>query len=650
MESLDGITGMDGRTAKRGVWLWVVGVVLLLCGVARLGRLGAACFPSAGKMFSPSHTAYVLGMRIMSGWPAHVIVSVLSFAGLFAGFQLLRLRRSGWLVAVLVMIYDSVTSLLFVLTDQVIKQMQSAVETTARDSDILYMILLKEKSSQIAQVNRVMEFAFVCQFATLLILVSEWRRFFGRPVRAPRFKRKALIVASCLIVIAGMGTWTFWGAQYVTGLRFMRRVRSSPPSITAHELRQLPLSKRREVVAILVRRLATERSVALVKIVTNASISLDLSHLKAEDVPAVIAAAESSDSGVRSACYVLLGLIGTTEAEACLRQAAGREVGEEWENAIRALGKMQYAKAPPSLVARAQQADEQQAWWVQRLREFRDPLVAKSLREAAVHSDAEVRLEAVAGLRAYPGEESERVLLRALDDKDLAVRGAACSSLEMIGTATSISRLIDTLKGKDDVYRWPDMDFDCSLHDEAQATLAMITGMDFGGDPEKWRNWWERQGAKLDLEEGLARRLFTPIPPMPPNPGGSLEQQKKYMESAAFQSFHKATTLQSNTIRAISSRNMRGLAPDLARYLQLPEKKAAYQFVAARALAEWKYQEGIEWLIDWVGNDLHDGNRMFAIKDLARACGVNFFSDKKRWLEWWAANRARFLQALDGRD
>jgi hypothetical protein len=50
-------------------------------------------------------------------------------------------------------------------------------------------------------------------------------------------------------------------------------------------------------------------------------------------------------------------------------------------------------------------------------------------------------------------------------------------------------------------------------------------------------------------------------------------------------------------------------------------------------------------MIEYVDNDTGEGARMFAIRPLGRACGVNYFSDKKRWREWWSANRLRFPSA-----
>jgi hypothetical protein len=82
-------------------------------------------------------------------------------------------------------------------------------------------------------------------------------------------------------------------------------------------------------------------------------------------------------------------------------------------------------------------------------------------------------------------------------------------------------------------------------------------------------------------------------------------------------------------------------------YLDLPREQAPGKFFVAEILACWGYHEGIEWLIEWVDDDIAEGNRMAAIRALARACGVNFFSDKQRWREWWKANGSRFPSAVD---
>ena len=140
---------------------------------------------------------------------------------------------------------------------------------------------------------------------------------------------------------------------------------------------------------------------------------------------------------------------------------------------------------------------------------------------------------------------------------------------------------------------------------------------------------------EFDLRKNLAERLFTPIPPAPMRPS-SLREFRSH-----------PYIVQGRAIRAIRTRNMRALAPELARYLKLPEEQAATQFLAAEIFAGWGYCEGIKWLIEWVDNDESEGNRMFAIRTLGRACGVNFFSDKKRWRAWWKANRHRFPSAMD---
>jgi hypothetical protein len=111
----------------------------------------------------------------------------------------------------------------------------------------------------------------------------------------------------------------------------------------------------------------------------------------------------------------------------------------------------------------------------------------------------------------------------------------------------------------------------------------------------------------------------------------------------------KAFSAQGEALRAITSRrNLRALAPELARYLRTPVDQAPIPYLAASVLAEWGYREGIEWLIGFVDEDSGPGNRMFAIRTLGRSCRVNFFSDKARWRQWWEANRSRFPEAAPG--
>ncbi len=92
---------------------------------------------------------------------------------------------------------------------------------------------------------------------------------------------------------------------------------------------------------------------------------------------------------------------------------------------------------------------------------------------------------------------------------------------------------------------------------------------------------------------------------------------------------------------------MRSVAPEVARYLALPDEQAPLKFFAVKSLARWRCREGIEWLIERVDGDASAGGGMRAIRILGPATGVNFFSDKERWRDWWRVNEERFPSAAE---
>lgn len=71
-------------------------------------------------------------------------------------------------------------------------------------------------------------------------------------------------------------------------------------------------------------------------------------------------------------------------------------------------------------------------------------------------------------------------LIFAIKDKDLDVRLRAAKALVKIGTP-AVEPLIEALKDKDSYVRG-----------NAAWGLRAITGQDFGGDPAKWQEWWEK--------------------------------------------------------------------------------------------------------------------------------------------------------------
>ena len=368
----------------------------------------------------------------------------------------------------------------------------------------------------------------------------------------------------------------------------------------------------------------------------------DLSFLTAEDIPAIITASRSSNSSVRDLCWELLATIGTKDARECLRE----EVGDSWDtvegSSLRYYAGTDPQEAPEFLLQLPtgdSDVDPRRIWL---LGYFRDPKLLPVILDAAREGSAEVRSNAVGALQRHPAIQSERALWEILKDDEIWLRAEAAYALTRIGTAASIPVLIEALKGPDQVYRYPASQDEqpSHLHDDFNYALSNITGQDFGNDAEAWERWWRKAEPEFDLQKCFAERLLTPLPPPPNDPDMSVED-------VLASPFSKATSRQGNAIRNILSRAMRSLAPELARYLELPEEQAPFHFMAAGLLANWGCREGIEWLIGWVDSDLAEGNRMYALRPLGRACGVNFFSDKKRWRAWWEENRLRFPSAHD---
>jgi HEAT repeat protein len=79
------------------------------------------------------------------------------------------------------------------------------------------------------------------------------------------------------------------------------------------------------------------------------------------------------------------------------------------------------------------------------------------------------------------GKSAVDPLIARLGHEDWHVRYAAAWSLEMIRDARAVEPLINTLKDKDS-----DVRFRCTV------ALEKITAKDFGEDPVKWREWWEK--------------------------------------------------------------------------------------------------------------------------------------------------------------
>ncbi len=635
----------NGEGASGALVVRIIGGLLLVLGAwSLLGLLGIH-FPAAPAQ------AHLLGIWPISGWQASLCTAIMTGILFFAGVQLLRLRRSGWIATLVVLGYTSLYLFLWIVTNQIVRDLELALkkgpdaELLSKPvvGDVLIDSIMRENAHVFARVKHIAWFFFACHFVPFLYLLSEWRRFVGtRGV----FSRKwvQLRLALALSILGGWGLWTFWGAGEVLRLRVVRSARADIPDLDA--IRRLSPQRQREVTAILVRRLVGERTDELASAVSLSPG--DLSCLTAEDIPAIIAAAHADSVEVRGACYELLGQIATQEARDYLRAAVNgeEESSSAWETALRGLTLLRATKVPERLLKLAQEPSDSREYFVGRLGSFRDARVVPILLEAAQDEDPEVRGRAIDGLSDHPGTVSEKALQQALKDKELWIRGLACDALRCIGTTNSIPLLIEALKVPRDAYQ-SSYGGSGSLHEDASFALRVLTRKDFGKDPEVWKAWWREEGSEFELGKEILAQLRKPLPPEPPKrPPRSLEE----MRSEPYASYLSATGEQVSAIRTIRRHQMREMASEVARYLQRYEERATpANFLAAEVLSEWGYREGIKWLIERV--DINEGKhlRRWAMRMLGQACNVNFFGDKERWRKWWEANHHRFPSAVDTR-
>jgi len=665
------------QTKPGAVAVRVMGGMLLVVGLRWLIGLIGLVVPGMEQLpslFRLRDQVQVLGVFLVRGWPALVLLSVTGAAFMFAGVQVMRLRRSGWIAGLAVLGYASLSLFLWIGTDQA----QRAVDAFCASQDMdpmMVRIFSGRHAFGVAKVCRIAWFFLLCYFAALLYLASEWRRFLGSGRTAGSFGKRSDRtqgwrpsrwseygkVAAAVLVVGVSGLWAFWGAEYARYWRLLRVARTSSleaddtsvlrrtmierlrgrtgrtePTFEPAAIESLPLAHERRIEAVLVRRLASERTDALAA-AANAS-SCDISFLCAEDVPSIVAAARDGSVRVRHACYELLGRIGTNEAEACLRDAVNGERDDAWIAALGAFARLRPGQAPAALMRMARGNSRDRDCLIRDFGHFRDPRVLPILLDAVRDQDPQVRRSAIWALENHPGPAAERALQQALKDDRIWIRGAACWALARIGTPAAIPALIEVLRGREDAYKRPNQPEPESLHGVAAYALSRTSGEDFGHDVEKWERWWQAAGTELDLRKDLVRRLFTPLPRPPIRAPRTIQEAQEHPHT-------QAASVQRGAIRSVRQRDIRSLGPALARYIGLPDEQAPWKFVVAGLLADWGYGEGIEWLIEWVDSDLSPGNRMFAISALGRACGVNFFSDKKRWRAWWKGNRHRFPSA-----
>jgi HEAT repeat protein len=103
------------------------------------------------------------------------------------------------------------------------------------------------------------------------------------------------------------------------------------------------------------------------------------------------------------------------------------------------------------------------------------------LKNLCADPDWEVRDRATQSLGNLDSPGALPVLLGQLQDSDQHVRAAAVMSLGALKDPGALGTLVKLLNDEPSEH----------LRKLAAQSLRQITGLDYGNDPEKWRQWWE---------------------------------------------------------------------------------------------------------------------------------------------------------------
>ena len=386
------------------------------------------------------------------------------------------------------------------------------------------------------------------------------------------------------------------------------------------------------VSSMLIRRLARERPEIVAREISELDCWTHLELLTPEDVPAIIAASKGASVEVQEVCYELLAAIETPEAQECLAERLSGPKDSAWLFACQGLAETRPAKVPQALLA-AVTGDRR--WDIlPHIGKFRDPVALEFLLNAARDSESEVRVKALEGLASFPGKESEKTSQTALKDSDLEVREQALSTLGKIGTGDSVPEIVEVLRQPDANPAKINGGVPTTLHEEAGRALACITKQDFGSSAAAWEEWWKQNSGTFDMRKILMAELTAPLRPYA---GGQISV------TVNFGPYHGTYEDKQASLDAILNHNFRELAPKLAQLLKDRNGEPLGRMLAAQALRAWGYREGIDEVIEMMKYDLPRPGWT----ELPGATGVNFFSDMKRWKNWWEANREKFPSALD---
>ncbi len=349
----------------------ILGVLLLLCGLARVSVFVIVAFSHYAaaetdwifRISCRAGKTWLLGLWLIEGWGAYAIDGIVAILLVYAGIQIIRLRRSGWIAGICVLGYFTLSLALWLAAGQTKAQMwKLRSETMTQAQSELKDLFMQIDRPQIEKANRVVLFYLVAVGLSLGYLLSEWRCVTRRHHLPRRKFLRSIKGILCILIVVGLGAWTFWGMNYVRERSLITRAESGEVELTSQDLDFASRDARRKVTATIVRRFAMELSAESAKAVLTLGYVLDLSFLEAEDVDSIIVAADGTDSLVRRASYRILGRIASKEAIERLESAVKGPRDETWDYALLNLSETRARRAPDIVFEIARMEPDDRSW------------------------------------------------------------------------------------------------------------------------------------------------------------------------------------------------------------------------------------------------------------------------------------------------
>lgn len=128
-------------------------------------------------------------------------------------------------------------------------------------------------------------------------------------------------------------------------------------------------------------------------------------------------------------------------------------------------------------------------------RRLGDPSWPEELLALAAERDAPTRMGAAIALAHLRSPEAVDALHGLLGDRDAPVRLEALAQVGNLRRKESIPFLLTRFEAEQGRYR-------ADVH----AVLRLLTGLDLGRSPERWRSWWQGEGGRFELPTLAAAR------------------------------------------------------------------------------------------------------------------------------------------------